>query len=72
MLALLNGTMSWEQSWATSDLSTTICENKVPKRQSGCLGLYQLGLGSHLFGRTCGVKNFSQPLEALERVSQAC
>ena len=34
-LALLNGTMtlSWEQSWAISDLSTIIYEDKVPKRQ---------------------------------------
>ena len=32
-LALLNGTMSWEQSWAISDLSTIIYEDKVPKHQ---------------------------------------
>ena len=50
-LALLNGTMSWEQSWAISDLSTIICENKVPKRQQKCLGLRRLGVGSHYFSQ---------------------
>ena len=47
-LALSSGTMSWEQSWAISDLSTIICENKVPKHPKRMSGFVSTGFGQSL------------------------